>query len=69
MTETRYLSPEEVVARFGGRIKVRTLANWRSAGDQGPPYLKLGGRIVYPLDELIEWERSRTTAPGDKRDD
>lgn len=54
-----FLTPVEVVDRYHGKISVRTLANWRSAGIS-PPFSKIGGRILYPLDELEEWERRRT---------
>lgn len=54
-----FLTPCEVVARYEGRINVRTLANWRSAG-VSPPFTKVGGRILYPLTDLEEWERKRT---------
>lgn len=53
-----YLTPEELSARYKGRITVRTLANWRCLG-QGPRYSKIGGAILYPLDELLRWEESR----------
>ena len=56
-----YLTPDEVVKRFKGRITVRTLANWRSQGIS-PPYTKLNGRILYPLDDLLKWEASRTVS-------
>lgn len=59
--ERLYLTPAEVVLRFKGRITVRTLANWRSAGIS-PPFTKLNGRILYPLDELERWEQSRTVS-------
>lgn len=58
--EEEFLSPEEVSARYGERISIRTLANWRSNGDQGPPFTKVGGRIAYPKAKLIEWEGKRT---------
>lgn len=57
-----YLTPTEVSERFGGKISVRTLANWRSGGNGGPPYTKLGGRVVYPLSRLVEWETNRTVS-------
>ena len=56
--ETTYLSIEELVNRYSGKIKKGTLANWRS-GKEGPPYVKVGGRVFYPLDRLIAWESSR----------
>lgn len=55
-----YLTPSEVSERYRGKIKVRTLANWRSSGKGGPPYTKLGGKVAYPLSLLIEWEARRT---------
>lgn len=54
-----YLTPHEVADRYQGRIKVRTLANWRSAG-VGPPFVKVGGRILYKLDLIEAWETRRT---------
>lgn len=55
----KFLTPSEVVERYEGKITIRTLANWRSSG-VSPPFTKVGGRILYPLDELLEWERRRT---------
>ena len=54
-----YLTPKEVSERYGGQLSVGTLANWRSAGIS-PPYIKLGGKIVYEEQALIEWEEKRT---------
>lgn len=60
-TVKEYLTPTEVVERYQGKITVRTLANWRSQG-VSPPFTKVGGRILYPLEKLIEWERRRTVS-------
>lgn len=54
-----FFTPEELVDRYQGKVTVRTLANWRSLGIS-PPYTKCGGRVLYPVDQLIEWERKRT---------
>jgi hypothetical protein len=54
-----FLTPCELVERYNGKVTIRTLANWRSAGIS-PPFTKVGGRILYPLNQLIEWERRRT---------
>lgn len=56
-----FLTPSELVERYNGKVTVRTLANWRSAGIS-PPFTKVGGRILYPLRELIAWESKRTVA-------
>ena len=55
----RYLTPKDVSKRYNGSISVGTLANWRTAGTS-PPYIKLGGKIVYDESELEKWERNRT---------
>jgi hypothetical protein len=54
-----FLTPAQLVERYGNRISVRTLANWRSAG-VSPPYVKIGGTVLYNLRELEDWERKRT---------
>lgn len=54
-----YLTPVELVARYKGAITIRTLANWRSSGD-GPAYTKVGGRVLYSVAAVINWERQRT---------
>lgn len=60
-----YLTPTDLVERYQGKITKRTLANWRSTGTS-PPYTKVGGRILYPLDKLIEWEHTRTVQGTDQ---
>ena len=40
------------------RVSVGTLANWRGTGD-GPRFIKLGRKCLYPLAELEAWERER----------
>lgn len=53
--------------RYGGRVSVRTLANWRWAGT-GPKFTRIGGRILYDLNELVQWEDKRTVEhTGDYR--
>ena len=55
----RYLTPQEVSDRFEGKVSPRTLANWRSLGTS-PPYRRIGGRILYPLEDLEAWEKKNT---------
>lgn len=59
MSDYAYLTPSELVARYKATITIRTLANWRSTGE-GPRYTKVGGRVLYPVEAVIEWERNRT---------
>jgi hypothetical protein len=47
------------------RLAAGTLQNRRIAGN-GPPYLKLGGRIVYARADLVAWaEAQRRTSTSD----
>lgn len=59
MPATTFLTPDELVLRYKGNISVKTLANWRTKGG-GPDYVKIGGKIMYPLLAVIAWERLRT---------
>lgn len=54
-----YLTPAMLRARYQNSVTLRTLANWRSCGD-GPRYTKIGGRVLYPLREVLKWENTRT---------
>lgn len=55
----QYLTPKELSDRYKGQISQRTLANWRSSGE-GPKFTKIGGRVLYPIQSVEEWERKRT---------
>lgn len=61
----RYLCTPEA-ARFLG-LSYRTLEKHRSYGT-GPTYLKLGGRVVYSIDDLKAWAdrgaKKSTSDPG-----
>ena len=61
----RYLRTPEA-ARFVG-LSIRTLEKHRTYGT-GPRYSKLGGRIVYWLDDLQAWvelgAKTSTSDPG-----
>lgn len=55
----------ELAARW--RISHRTLERWRWTGE-GPKFLKVGGRVVYRLSDIEEYEqamiRSSTSDAG-----
>jgi hypothetical protein len=53
------MTVKDVSDRGGGKIAVRTLNNWRQSGN-GPPFVKIGGSILYKLSELLQWEDLRT---------
>ena len=57
--EKKFFTPAELVARYERKITLKTLANWRSRGD-GPKFTRTGGRILYPIQSVEEWEAKRT---------
>lgn len=56
MEKVLHLTPDEASARL--RTPVKTLANWRNRR-VGPPYIKAGHRVLYPLDKLEAWEKGQ----------
>lgn len=54
------ITPESLVRRWDYAVTVGTLKNWRSQG-RGPPWTKLERQVVYPLEQLVEWESKHTT--------
>ena len=56
MSDTKFLTSEEVSARYRGEISVGTLRNWR-AMRIGPAYVKIGKAVLYPIEELEAWDR------------
>ncbi|MGG7565007.1 helix-turn-helix transcriptional regulator [Rhodovulum sp. DZ06] len=50
------LTQDQLAARWA--ISPRTLEQWRWRG-VGPRYLKIGGRVIYPLDEVEAYEAAR----------
>ena len=50
---THHLNQIELSRRWG--ISHRTLERWRSLGE-GPPYLKIGGRVVYSQYDIERYE-------------
>ena len=63
---TRHLSQIELAARWN--ISHRTLERWRTSGE-GPRFVKLGGRVVYRLEdvEAYEADQVRQMTPGVSR--
>jgi hypothetical protein len=67
MSESKFLTPEEVVERYRGGVSVGTLRNWR-AMRIGPTFLKIGKAILYPVGELDAWdEKNRVTCRASRQ--
>lgn len=54
-SERRVLSERELARRWG--VSSKTLQRWRTEG-RGPRYLKLSKRVSYPLEFVVNFERS-----------
>lgn len=52
----KFLTTEEVSERYRGEISVGTLRNWR-AQRIGPPFIKIGKSVLYPVQTLDEWDK------------
>lgn len=57
----RHVGQREVAARW--RLSVRTLERWRSRR-QGPPFLKLGGKVVYRIEDVEAFEAAQRRDSG-----
>lgn len=56
MLQRHCLNQKELARRWG--LSHRTLERWRYT-DQGPAFLKLGGRILYRLGDIEAFEQSQ----------
>ena len=55
MTPSDHLTTSELASRW--RVHPNTLLRWRADG-KGPPCIRLGQRILYPLAGVIQYEQS-----------
>jgi hypothetical protein len=54
---TKHLNQIDLARRW--RVSERTLERWRWLRE-GPQYLKIGGRVVYRLDDIEAFELTRS---------
>ena len=59
--DAAFLTPYALTKRWGSAISPKTLANWRAKGE-GPKWSKVGGRVVYALPDVLDYERKRASA-------
>jgi hypothetical protein len=59
--DIRHLNQVQLSRRWS--ISPRTLERWRWL-HQGPQYLKIGGRVVYRLDDIEAFEMTRSHNVG-----
>lgn len=55
MSDT-FLNQSRLATRW--HVSPRTLERWRWKGE-GPAFLKIGGRVVYRIDEVVAFEQAR----------
>lgn len=60
-----YFTPAELCHRWKNTITEKTLANWRCAGD-GPAYTKIGGRVMYAVEDVTAYEKRRRQAKSER---
>ena len=62
---TQHFDQENLARRW--RVSPRTLERWRWCGE-GPRFVKVGRRVVYTLDDVLQYEaqrvRTRTGGTG-----
>jgi hypothetical protein len=56
-SESGYLTPRELAARWRNIVSLSTLDNWRSSQNRGPRFVKIGGRVLYPVVEVEAYEQ------------
>lgn len=61
MTEPVYLTTKELATRL--RVTPGTISVWRHRGE-GPPHVKLVGKVLYRLEDVEDWERDNTHSTG-----
>lgn len=54
-----FLTPDALLARWKSQVTSATLATWRCRGS-GPPFVKIGGRVLYRLEDVVAWEAKNT---------
>lgn len=54
-TTMEFLTPYDLHRRWSKAISLKTLSNWRSLSI-GPPYSKIGGRVLYRVSDILYWE-------------
>src|SRR5579871_200043 len=65
----KFLTPSELCERWEGAVNEKTLSQWRSAADRlnGLPYVKIGGRVRYRIEDVEAYENRMPTEKSAKR--
>lgn len=64
MGAVEYLTTEELAARW--KMHPQSIHNWRAQTPaKGPAFVKIGKKVLYPLDSIVQWEQQRLQAVND----
>jgi len=67
LSNEQYLTEVELFNRWAKKVAIQTLRNWRSSqSNKGPAYVRFGGRVLYPLDKLVEYESRSLIESGNQ---
>ena len=58
--DSPYVAREQVSKFSGGALNHRTMANLDSKGEGPANRIRIGRKIVYPVDSLVSWMESRS---------
>jgi hypothetical protein len=63
MTSSEFLTDLQLAERW--HLHRQTLIRWRSLY-KGPAYLRINGRVLYPLAEVEQYEKANTITPDNQ---
>ena len=63
--DLRHLNQELLARRWS--LSPRSLERWRWRGE-GPPFLKVGGRVLYRLEDIEAYEAAHFRRPAERRE-
>ena len=58
LIHAKFFTPEELASHLN--LSLKTLANWRSDGSVPLPYIKLGKKVLYSVDDIEAFIESNT---------
>lgn len=59
-SKPKHLTPDEAAEIL--RVKKQTLAMWRCTKKEAIPYLKIGGKVFYREQDLVDWMDKKRVA-------
>ena len=60
----RHLNQKDLARRWS--MSPKTLERWRWLGD-GPPYLKIGGKVLYRIEDVEAFEKDGFILPAERK--